>query len=182
MTQPTIAVFGGSVPREGSADYQEARQVGQLLAQAGFTVMTGGYMGTMEAASRGAKEAGGRTIGVTSDVLNWRTLHPNVWIDREERTPDLFARLRRLTQADGFLVLKGSIGTLTELWLTWSLLQIRAIPAAPLVLLGSHWQHILDAFVANSYARPQDLAVIQVAHSPAEAVSLLRQGVSRRKG
>jgi hypothetical protein len=181
MTQPTIAIFGGSAPKEESPGYREARQVGGLLAQAGFTVMTGGYMGTMEAVSRGAKEAGGQTIGVTSDAFNWRSIGANAWIDREERAPDLFARLRRLARADGFLVLKGSIGTLTELSLTWSLLQIRAIPAAPLVLLGAHWRRVLDAFVAHSYARPQDLALIQVAHTPAEAVSLLRQGVNGRR-
>lgn len=177
MNECTIAVFGGSSPTEGSPGYKEARRVGRLLAEAGFTVMSGGYMGTMEAVSRGAKEAGGRTLGITSTAFEWRGIRANRWIDREEKAPDLLSRLRRLTQADGFLVLKGSIGTLTELALTWSLIQTRSIPPAPFILLGQHWRRVLDAFVANSYARPQDLALIQVADTPEEAVALLKQGM-----
>jgi uncharacterized protein (TIGR00730 family) len=177
MNEPVIAVFGGSAPTEGSSGYKEARRVGRLLAKAGFTVMNGGYMGTMEAVSRGAKEAGGRTLGITSATFDWRGIQANPWIDQEERAPDLLSRLRRLTQADGFLILKGSVGTLTELSVTWSLLQTRAVPSVPFVLLGGHWRRILDAFTANSYARPQDLVLIQVADTPEEAVALLRQGV-----
>ena len=176
MNRHIIAVFGGSAPTEGSPAYREARRVGRLLAEAGFTVMNGGYMGTMEAVSRGAKEAGGRTLGITSATFDWRGIQANPWIDQEERALDLLSRLRRLTQADGFLVLKGSVGTLTELSVTWSLMQTRAIPTVPFVLLGGHWQRILDAFVANSYARPQDLALIQAADTPEEAVALLKQG------
>jgi uncharacterized protein (TIGR00730 family) len=170
-----IAVFGGSAPAEGSPSYQEARRVGRLLAEAGFTVMNGGYMGTMEAVSRGAKETGGHTLGITSAAFYWRGIQANPWIDREEKAPDLLSRLRRLTQADGFLVLKGSLGTLTEFSLTWSLLQTRTIPPVPFVLLGLHWQRVLDTFAANSYVRPQDLALIQVADTPQEAVALLKQ-------
>jgi uncharacterized protein (TIGR00730 family) len=172
----TIAVFGGSAPTEGSPGYEEARHVGRLLAEAGFTVMNGGYMGTMEAVSRGAKEASGHTLGITSATFYWRGIQANPWIDREEKAPDLLSRLRRLTQADGFLVLRGSLGTLTEFSLTWSLLQTRTIAPVPFVLLGPHWQRILDAFVANSYAHPQDLALIQVADTPEKAVALLKQG------
>ncbi len=175
-----IAVFGGSAPAEGSPDYDEAYRVGRLLAEAGFTVMNGGYMGTMAAVSRGAKEAGGRTLGITSAAFDWRGIRANPWVDREDKALDLLSRLRRLTQADGFLVLKGSVGTLTEFSLTWSLIQTQSIPPAPFVLLGSHWRRILEAFVANSYARPQDLALIQVADTPEEAVALLRQKLNSR--
>lgn len=176
MNERIVAVFGGSAPTEGSPDYEQARRVGRLLAEANFTVMNGGYMGTMEAVSRGAKEVGGRTLGVTSAAFDWRGTQANRWIDREEKTPDLLSRLRRLTQADGFLVLKGSIGTLTELSLTWSLIQTRTIPPVPFVLLGLHWRRVLDAFVANSYAHPKDLSLIQVAATPEEAVALLKKG------
>jgi uncharacterized protein (TIGR00730 family) len=177
MDERIIAVFGGSAPSEDSAGYQQARRAGRLLAEAGFTVMNGGYMGTMEAVSRGVKEVGGRTVGVTCAVFDRRGIQANAWIDREEKAPDFFSRLRRLTQADGFLAFKGGVGTLTELSLAWTLLQTRAIPPAPFVLLGPAWRHVLDVFVANSYARPQDLALIQVADTPEEAVALLEQGV-----
>ncbi|UCC61598.1 MAG: LOG family protein [Anaerolineae bacterium] len=177
MNERIVAVFGGSAPTEDSAGYQEARRAGRLLAEAGFAVMNGGYMGTMEAVSRGAKEAGGLTLGITSAAFSRRGIQANAWIDREEKAPDLFSRLRRLTQADGFLALKGSVGTLTEVSLTWTLLQIRAISPAPLVLLGTHWRRVLDAFAADSYVRPQDLALIQVANTQEEAVALLKGGI-----
>ena len=68
-----ITVFGGAQPKEGSAAYEEARELGKLLAERGHAVLTGGYMGTMEAVSRGASEAGGHVIGVTcEDIEEWR--------------------------------------------------------------------------------------------------------------
>ncbi len=72
-----ITVFGGAQPKEGTPAYEEARTLGTLLAQRGHTVLTGGYMGTMEAVSRGACEAGGHVIGVTCiDIEEWRKSKP----------------------------------------------------------------------------------------------------------
>jgi len=74
-----VTVFGGSRPDE--AGYQQALQLGRLLGQAGYAVLTGGYIGTMEAVSRGAAEAGGHVIGVTcEDIEQWRKVNPNRWV------------------------------------------------------------------------------------------------------
>ena len=79
-----ISVFGGSNPKPGSEAYQDAYELGTLLGQAGLTVLTGGYMGTMEATSRGANEAGGHVIGVTCDEIEtFRPVGPNPWITEE---------------------------------------------------------------------------------------------------
>ena len=76
-----ITVFGGAQPKEGTPAYEEARELGALLAQRGHAVLTGGYMGTMEAVSRGASEAGGHVIGVTCiDIEEWRGSSPNQWV------------------------------------------------------------------------------------------------------
>src|SRR5512146_977893 len=117
MSEPRaqiIAVFGGSRPLPDSAEYQEAYLMGRLLAQEGFIVMNGGYAGTMEASARGAREHGGRTLGVLSGEFG--ELAPNLYLDETVTMEDLFARIREMQlRADAFRVLKGSMGTLAEL-------------------------------------------------------------------
>ena len=81
-----ISVFGGSQPKEQDTAYGEAVELGKLLAQRGHVVLTGGYIGVMEAVSRGAKEAGGHVIGVTcEDIEAWRAVRPNSWVMEEIR-------------------------------------------------------------------------------------------------
>ena len=81
-----ISVFGGSQTKEGDTAYVEARELGRLLAERGHTVLTGGYIGVMEAVSRGAREAGGHVIGVTcEDIEAWRPIKANSWVMEEIR-------------------------------------------------------------------------------------------------
>lgn len=88
-----VAVFGGGAPRPGSAAYAEAERLGHTLARAGYTVLNGGYNGTMEAVCRSASQAGGHVIVVTSDVFS---IPGNGWFDEEVHTKDLFDRLRHI--------------------------------------------------------------------------------------
>src|SRR5262245_61308565 len=109
-----VTVFGSSRPREGDADYGEARALGQALARHGFAVCSGGYSGVMEAVSRGAKEAGGKTYGVTAEFFRAGKLNP--WIDVEVKKQTWEERLFELIRmADGFVACKGGTGTLVEL-------------------------------------------------------------------
>ncbi|HID63327.1 MAG TPA: LOG family protein [Anaerolineae bacterium] len=168
----TISVFGSSRVGEGSQDYKEARLLGRLLAEAGFTVMNGGYAGTMEAVSRGAREGGGRVIGVTLQLF--AHLSANRWLDEEMKMPTYLARLKQLTIApDGCIALKGGVGTLTELSVTWSLLQIRAVPRKPFILLGQHWHQIMDVLSRETFIRPQDFALLRVVDTAEKAVETL---------
>ncbi len=139
-----VAVFGGSSPRPGSAEYQEAYAMGRLLAQAGCVVMNGGYAGTMEASARGARESGGRTVGILSGEFGG--LAPNDYLDETFESQDLFARIREMhSRADAFIVLKGSMGTLAELALVWNLAKIDGRYRKPIVLLGECWRHVFGA-------------------------------------
>jgi len=115
-----IAVYGGSQPEPGSEGYQEAYELGRLLGRAGHTVLTGGYIGTMEAVSRGAAEAGAHVIGVTCDEIErWRPVKPNAWVQEERRFASLNERLDELVHAcEGAIALAGGPGTLTEVALT----------------------------------------------------------------
>jgi uncharacterized protein (TIGR00730 family) len=137
-----ITVFGSSRPREDHADYQEARLLGRALAEAGFAVCSGGYAGVMEAASRGAKEAGGKTYGVTAEFFKPKV---NAWVDTEIRVSTWQERLFELVRvADGFVTCKGGTGTLVELAVVWEMLNKSVISGKPIVVLGEFWAPILD--------------------------------------
>ena len=141
-----VTVFGGSQPREGSPAYEEARELGRQLALNGHVLLTGGYMGTMEAASRGASEAGGYVIGVTcEDIEAWRSSSPNRWIKEERRMKSLFERLQGLIEGcDAAIALPGGAGTMTEISLMWNLMIVEALPHRPLILVGHGWQSTFD--------------------------------------
>jgi uncharacterized protein (TIGR00730 family) len=179
MTKPerTIAVFGSGRAPAGHPILVEAERLGFLLAEAGFAVVTGGYGGTMEAASRGAHAAGGHTTGVTMDLFT-PGLTPNQWLTEEERVPDFFPRLERLTSADGFVVLQGSIGTLTEATLTWSLLQTGQIAPKPFVFVGPSWRRLFEAFCAETLMTEADFALASLVDSVDGAVALLKEAAT----
>src|SRR5512145_1851238 len=104
-----VSVFGGSQPREGDTAYAEAMELGRLLAERGHTVLTGGYIGTMEAVSRGANEAGGHVIGVTcEDIEAWRPIRMNAWVQEEWCQSNLKERVFSLIEnCDAAIVLPG---------------------------------------------------------------------------
>ena len=175
--RPVIAVFGSSAPQPGSSAYENAREVGFLLARKGYDVATGAYGGTMAAVSQGAAEAGGHVIGATSDMIeSFRTLGPNQWVNEEVRFSNLRDRLTYLvTVNDGMITLPGGIGTLSEMALAWSLLQVAEISPRPLVLLGQMWQDTVNAFARPEYIHEQHMQLLRLALTPAEAVDTLHQ-------
>src|SRR5271157_153804 len=137
-----VTVFGSSRPEEGDADYAQARELGRRLAERGFAVCSGGYGGVMEAASRGAKEAGGKTYGVTAEFFGRKV---NQWVDVEVRKKTWEERLFELIRlADGFAVCKGGTGTLVELAVVWEMLNKSVMAGKPIAVVGDFWQPILD--------------------------------------
>jgi uncharacterized protein (TIGR00730 family) len=138
-----ITVFGSSRPREGEADYEEARRLGRTLAENGFVVCSGGYGGVMAGVSRGAKEANGKTFGVTADFFKKAKVNP--WIDVEVRKKTWQARLFELIRrGDGFVACKGGTGTLVELAVVWEMLNKSVMKPKPFAALGDFWRPILD--------------------------------------
>lgn len=177
--QKTIAVFGSSQTAPGSDAYQEAYTVGQLLAEAGFSVINGGYGGTMQGASQGAADAGGNAIGVTCAIFDRQRPGGNPYLSSALHTPDLVARLRQLTErADGFIVLQGGVGTLLELFLVWNLLTIGVIDK-PCVLLGKRWSEILSALQAQTQIESHHIALLNIAHTPQKAVQIITTALGR---
>lgn len=138
-----ITVFGSSRPREDEAEYDEARSLGKALAEKGFAICTGGYGGVMEAASRGAKEAGGKTYGVTAEFF--RGAKANAWVDVEVRMQTWEQRLFELVKlGDGFGVCKGGTGTLAELAVVWEMRNKSVMAGKPIVALGNYWVPVLE--------------------------------------
>ncbi len=171
-----IAVFGGSRVTSGSPEYDEAYQTGRLLALAGFTLMNGGYGGTMEASARGARENGGRTLGVISN--EFRGLTPNAYLDDTVPSEDLFMRIREMNaRADGFVVLKGSLGTLAELAIVWNMAKLNSRPARPIVLLGEDWKPVLQAWRDHLAVTDEELSFLHVVAAPADAIAYLQHSL-----
>jgi uncharacterized protein (TIGR00725 family) len=131
-----VAVFGSSLPREGEPEYEIARQLGREVARQGAAVVCGGYGGAMEAACRGAAEAGGHAIGV---VVRGRG-EPNRWVREAIAVADLPERLGRLRDlGEAWIFLPRGLGTMLELvWIAESIVKGDTVPR-PLVLLGSYW-------------------------------------------
>jgi len=176
QTQPIVTVYGGGrVPPDIPA-YAEAELLGRLLAEAGYTVQTGGYAGTMEAASKGAKEAGGRVIGVTVGIFDQDGQQPNPFIDEIIAFETLSERLLHLVKAsDASIALPGGLGTLSEVALTWSLLQVAEVPPRPFILIGEQWGDMLRTFYGDgAYIREADMHLWRVVRTPEQAVTLLR--------
>lgn len=146
-----ITVFGSAAPVSGDAAYEQGRQLGESLARAGHAVLTGGYMGTMEAVSRGAAEAGGHTVGVTCDQIEkWRNTKANAWVKEERRFESLRERLYCLVEScDAAMALPGGVGTLAEIAVTWSQMQTQALPARPLILIGDGWKKVFRTLFAE---------------------------------
>lgn len=146
-----VTVFGGSSPRPGDPAYQDAYRLGEYLGRAGYTVLTGGYMGTMEAVSHGTLEARGHVIGITCDEIEaWRPTKPNPWVQQEMRFPTLRQRLYALIdECDAAIALPGGVGTLAEIAVMWSQLQVGAARLRPLILVGEGWRSIMQVLFDN---------------------------------
>ena len=172
-----ITVFGGAGPKQGTSAYEEARELGALLAQRGHAVLTGGYMGTMEAVSRGAHEAGGHVIGVTCiDIEEWRNTSKNQWVKEERRKKSLTDRLQALIEGcDAAMALPGGAGTLAEVSLMWNLMIVESLPRRPLVLIGRGWRSTFDQFFNEfeTYMPVQQRELLYFADDVGQAVEKL---------
>lgn len=167
-----IAVFGSSATVPGSSDWEDAESVGRSLAQAGLGVVTGGYGGTMEAASRGAALAGGGVIGVTAPPLFTGRFGANSHVSEEITAATLAERIGRLTEiASGVIVLPGSIGTAAELVVAWNMNHIARIGGRerlPTVAVGNVWRNLASLLTDEGGANAVDVTVVATADEAVE--------------
>jgi hypothetical protein len=171
----TVAVYGGAIVAPESDDYAATFAVGKALAEAGYAVMTGGYSGVMEAASRGASEAGGHVIGVTTErIESLRGAKINQWVVDEIRHPTLRERLMHLVlEADAYVVMPGGLGTLNELVTVWELIRVGDIPRRPLIGYGPFWREVLAPFMDTPYVQNSMIELIQFVQTPQAMIEAL---------
>jgi uncharacterized protein (TIGR00725 family) len=168
-----VTIFGGSKCGEGSEEYDQALEVGRMLADCGYTICTGGYLGVMEAASRGAHERGGRVLGI---VMNQFKSEPNRYLTDKVATAHFYERLQNLiTRSVGFIAIRGGMGTVTEMSLVWNKLQTRVIEPRPLVLLGECWPPVIESFRRHLAVSEADVALLDFARTAREAVAVIEE-------
>jgi uncharacterized protein (TIGR00730 family) len=183
---PAVSVFGSARVARGSAEYALAERLGAELVAAGYAVITGGGPGIMEAANKGAGEAGGLSVGLGIELPFEQGLNP--WVDIGIEFRYFFARKTMFVKyARGFVVLPGGFGTLDELFEALTLVQTQKVTAFPLVLIGTdYWSGLVgwlrDRVVADGKASAHDLHLLHVTDDIDEAVALIRQAEIDREG
>lgn len=171
---PCVTVFGSARYKEDHPYYIQAREIGKQLAEIGFTVMTGGGPGIMEAANRGAKEVGGKSIGCNIELPMEQ--QPNPYLDVMVEFKHFFVRKVMLIKYSyAFIAMPGGFGTMDEVFEAATLIQTGKIRHFPLILVGrDFWDPLLDlmhkSFLAGGTISPADLGIIEVIDSPEEAV------------
>ncbi len=175
---PCVTVFGSARYVESDAYYALAREMGGALARAGFTVMTGGGPGIMEAANRGAREAGGHSIGCNIRLPVEQK--PNPYLDKMVEFEHFFVRKVMLVKYSyAFVVMAGGFGTLDELFEVSVLIQTGKIQDFPVVLLGSEfWRPLVEQLKATLLGHhtvdAKDMELMKVFDSPEEASQYIR--------
>jgi len=166
-----VTIFGGSKCAQDSPEYLEAKAMGKRLAEAGFTICTGGYLGIMEAASRGAHEVGGHVLGI---VMNQFKHEPNRFLTDKVATNHFYERLQNLiTRSVGFVAFKGGMGTVTEISLVWNKLTTGVLGKRPLVLVGDCWPPIVDAWKKHLVVSDSDLKFLDFADNAVDAAEII---------
>lgn len=183
---PCVTIFGSARFGETHPEYIRARETARRLSAAGFTIMTGGGPGIMEAANRGARDIGGRSIGC--NIILPMEQRPNPYIDLCIEFKYFFVRKVMLVKYSyAFVIMPGGFGTLDELFETLTLIQTRKIHDFPMVLMGrAYWQPMLDflrdTMVPQGTIDAEDLDRLTVTDDPAEAAQVIGEIARPRFG
>jgi uncharacterized protein (TIGR00730 family) len=184
IDRPAVSVFGSARLGEETPTYLLAREVGAGFAREGFAVVTGGGPGVMEAANRGAREAGGLSVGFNINLPHEQGMNPYVELGLTFK--HFYARKTMFVKAaEGFVIFPGGFGTMDELYESLTLIQTGKIGYFPVVLLDSdYWEEMLDFLRAEMLEEglisPADLELLYVTDSPGEAVELVVSSYDRR--
>ena len=174
---PAVTVFGSARFKEGHPHYELARALGGELARAGYTVMTGGGPGVMEAANRGAKEAGGYSVGCNIKLPQEQK--PNPYLDKFIEFEHFFVRKLMLVKySTAFIALPGGFGTMDEIFEVVTLTQTEKLESFPIICMGGEFWQKMYEFIHNTLVKektisPEDMEIIKPADTPAHAVEII---------
>ena len=176
---PAVSIFGSARVMPDHADYQKAEMIGRQLAREGFSIITGGGPGVMEAANKGAFEAGGRSVGLNIELPMEQS--PNPYSNIRVSFRYFFIRkVMFVKYASGFVILPGGFGTLDELFESITLIQTGKIRPFPVVLVGSaYWNGLVtwirDVMMQDQKISAQDLAILRVVDTAEEAIAVINE-------
>jgi uncharacterized protein (TIGR00730 family) len=174
VAKPAVTIFGSARVAEETPIYEQARSAARLFAESGFTVVTGGGPGVMEAANRGAQEAGGLSVGFNIELPHEQSANP--YLDVCHTFRHFYARKTMLVKvAEGFVMFPGGFGTLDEMFEALTLIQTGKVLHFPVVLVGrAYWSDLLDwigeELLDHGMVSPDDLRLLYLTDDPAEAV------------
>lgn len=175
-----VAIFGSARSTPGSHDYQRAEEMGRALARAGHAVITGGGPGDMEAANKGAMEAGGESVGLAIELPY--ELKPNPYLTRTLSFRYFFVRkVMFVKYSQAFVILPGGFGTLDELFEAVTLIQTRKVKPFPVILAGDHryWDGLInwinETVVKRGKVRDAEVEILQRAQTPTDVLKILKR-------
>ena len=177
IAKPAVTIFGSARVREDHPAYKAAVETGRLFAEAGFTVVTGGGPGVMEAANRGAKEGGGLSVGFNIKLPHEQGVNP--YCDIEMTFKHFYARKTMFVKAaEGFVIFPGGFGTLDELYESLTLIQTGKVRNFPVVLMDTDfWAELIEwvrkELLAEGLVSPNDVELVHTTDDPAEAVRVI---------
>jgi len=183
---PAVTVFGSARTKPGASAYNEAEETGRLLVNAGYAVITGGGPGIMEAANKGAKEAGGTSVGLNIDLPMEQKLNPYTTHSLSFRY--FFARKMMLVKyAKAFVIFPGGFGTLDEFFEPVTLIQTKRMEVFPVILVGrAHWEELLKWMKAHllegDYISPEDMHIFEIVDRPEEVIQAIEHFYADGKG
>jgi uncharacterized protein (TIGR00730 family) len=175
---PAVSVFGSARTRRSNPYYRQARELGRMLAKAGYAVITGGGPGIMEAANRGCQEGGGLSIGCNIELPKEQGL--NAYVDLGVEFRYFFVRkVMFVKYADAFVIFPGGYGTLDELFEALTLIQTRKVQDFPVILMGTeYWSGMIDwvrlALLKDAAINPEDVDLLRLTDDPKEALRIIK--------
>lgn len=184
LQPPCVTVFGSARFKASHPYYRLARNLGRQLAEAGFTVITGGGPGIMEAANRGAREGHGASLGC--NIILPKEQHANRYLDKFIEMSHFFVRKVMLVKySNAFVVMPGGLGTLDEAFETLTLIQCRKIASFPVVALGKKFwgnirRFVRESLVGEGTINEEDLNLLYMTDSPDDAVDYIKRGVEKQ--
>jgi len=182
--EPAVTVYGSSKLKAGTYDYEKTREIAYLLGKEGFTIITGGGPGAMEAANLGAQEAGVKSVGLNIELPSEQVC--NAFANITVNFNHFFARKIMLVKySTAFVIIPGGMGTLDELTEVLTLIQTRKIKPFPVVLFNSsYWQGFLDWLttksLANGYISEEDLKLLRLSDDPKEIADIIKSWYLRQ--
>lgn len=174
-----VAIFGYADAQENDELFKSVVEVSRKLAEVGFVVVDGGGPGVMRAATVGAKEVGGRVIGVTwypEGLDRFEGRDPKNLFDEEIKTSSYVERtLSLMEEGQVYVIFNGGTGTISEFGMAWGLARLYFGHHKPLILYGDFWESIMKVFKDNMLLRPEELKVYKIVNSPEEVIAAIEE-------